>query len=182
MKAWRVLLALPFALLAGCLVSFTDPIPATTAAPVPLLGQWSRNDEWGEAQYLSIAPAEGNTYTATTWVGADDLDNAEEYRFSVIRHGDRWYASAPLPARFGGHYGIAGFELTGDNELVIYSLDPERFQAQLDGGVLKGRKIASEEGEALLVSSPLAQVFAFLDDPANTDAFTEVARYRHSAP
>ena len=33
MKAWRVLLALSFVLLSGCLVTFNEPIPTNQPAP-----------------------------------------------------------------------------------------------------------------------------------------------------
>jgi len=38
------------------------------------------------------------------------------------------------------------------------------------------------QGEGVLVSSKLEQVFAYLNDPANSDVFVEVARYQRSAP
>ena len=49
----------------------------------------------------------------------------EAYSFTVSRHGNRWYLSAKVPAQYGGHFTIAGFEITDKRELVIYNLDLE---------------------------------------------------------
>ena len=68
MKAWRALVVLSFLLLSGCLVTFKEPIPANEAAPVPLLGVWSRTDEWGELRYLDITRSGSNLYKADTYV------------------------------------------------------------------------------------------------------------------
>ena len=47
MKAWRALLVLTLVMLGGCLVTFENPIPPEQPAPLPLLGEWSGEDEWG---------------------------------------------------------------------------------------------------------------------------------------
>lgn len=72
MKAWRVLVALSFLLLSGCLVSFKDPIPANEPAPMPLLGEWTRTDEWGEQLFLDITRAGTNQYKALAYVGSPE--------------------------------------------------------------------------------------------------------------
>lgn len=181
MKAWRVaLVALSCLLLNGCLVTFKEPIPANEAAPMPLLGEWERKDEWGELQYLSIARSGSNLYRARTWGAGEEDVGGEEYGFTVAHHGRRWYVSAGLPKRMGANFAIAGFELTARNELVIYNLDVERILQEVAGGALQGQPVETPEGEAVLVTSPLEQVFGYLDDQANADVFVEVARYQRS--
>ena len=181
MKAWRMaILALSCVLLSGCLVTFKEPIPANEAAPIPLLGDWERKDEWGEQQYLSIARAGSNLYRARAWGESTEGAVDEEYGFTVAHHGRRWYMSAGLPKRLGANFAIVGFELTASNELVIYNLDVERILQELDTGVLQGQPVDTAEGEAVLVTSPLEQVFGYLDDQANADVFVEVARYQRS--
>lgn len=181
MKAWRVAVAAFCCLLLnGCLVTFKDPIPANEAAPMPLLGDWERQDEWGEVQHLSIVRAGSNLYRAKTWGEASEDATTEEYGFTVAHHGRRWYISAGLPKRMGANFAIAGFELTPGNELVIYNLDVERILAEMDQGVLQGQPVDTPEGDAVLVTSPLEQVFGYLDDQANADVFVEVARYQRS--
>ncbi len=178
MIAWRALLAVSFLLLGGCLVTFKDPIPANEAAPIPLLGEWSRKNEWGEQLYLQITRAGSNVYQARTYVDSlDNLDSVEEYGFTVAHHGRRWYLSAGLPKRLGANFAIAGFELTTSNELVIYNLDIDRILQEMEQGVLDGEVIEAAEGEGVLISSPLETVFSYLDDQANSDVFIEVARY-----
>lgn len=183
MKAWRVaLVALSCLLLNGCLVTFKDPIPANEAAPMPLLGDWERQDEWGDQQFLSIARAGSNLYRAKVWSEVDaEVEPADEYGFTVAHHGRRWYVSAGLPKRLGANFAIAGFELTVKNELVIYNLDVERILQEMESGVLQGQPVETPDGEAVLVTSPLDKVFAYLDDQANADVFVEVARYQRSA-
>lgn len=181
MIAWRALLAVSFLLLGGCLVTFKDPIPAHEAAPIPLLGEWSRKNEWGEQQYLQITRAGSNVYKARTYVDSlDNLESAEEYGFTVAHHGRRWYLSAGLPKSLGANFAIAGFELTGDNELVIYNLDVDRILQELELGVLQGEVVEAAESDGVLISSPLEQVFGYLDDQANSDVFVEVARYQRA--
>ncbi|MDD0841850.1 hypothetical protein [Pseudomonas sp. Gutcm_11s] len=183
MKAWRmVITALSCLLLSGCLVTFKDPIPANEAAPMPLLGDWERKDEWGDQQYLSIARAGSNVYRAKAWGESAEAaeDSAEEYGFTVAHHGRRWYMSAGLPKRLGANFAIAGFELTAKNELVIYNLDVERILQEMDGGTLQGQPVETPEGEAVLITSSLDKVFSYLDDQANADVFVEVARYQRS--
>ena len=179
MNAWRALLAVSFLLLGGCLVTFKDPIPANEAAPIPLLGEWSRKNEWGEQLYLQITRAGSNVYKARAYVDSlDNLDSVEEYGFTVAHHGRRWYLSAGLPKRMGANFAIAGFELTTGNELVIYNLDVDRILQELEQGTLQGEVIDAAEGDGVLISSPLEQVFIYLDDQANSDVFIEVARYQ----
>ncbi|MBU0902727.1 MAG: hypothetical protein KKH62_12355 [Gammaproteobacteria bacterium] len=181
MIVWRALLAVSFLLLGGCLVTFKDPIPAHEAAPIPLLGEWSRKNEWGELQYLQITRAGSNVYKARTYVDSlDNLESAEEYGFTVAHHGRRWYLSAGLPKSMGANFAIAGFELTSDNELVIYNLDVDRILQEVEQGVLHGEVVEAAESDGVLISSPLEQVFGYLDDQANSDVFIEVARYQRA--
>ncbi|NQD93798.1 hypothetical protein HP532_14195 [Pseudomonas sp. CrR25] len=179
MKAWRMVVALSFLLLSGCLVTFKDPIPANEAAPIPLLGEWSRTDEWGDQLFLDISRAGSNLYRARTYEGSpDNLDSQEEYGFTVAHHGRRWYLSAGLPKSLGANFAIAGFELTASNELVLYNLDVDRILQELEMGGLEGEMVEMPEGNGVLITSSLDQVFAYLDDQANSDVFVEVARYQ----
>lgn len=179
MNAWRALLAVSFLLLSGCLVTFKDPIPANEPAPIPLLGEWSRKNEWGEQLYLLITRSGSNVYKARAYVDSlDNLDSLEEYGFTVAHHGRRWYLSAGLPKSKGANFAIAGFELTRDNELVIYNLDVDRILQELEQGALQGEVVATGQDDGVLITSPLEKVFTYLDDQANSDVFIEVARYQ----
>lgn len=181
MKVWRVAIAaLSCLLLSGCLVTFKEPIAANEAAPIPLLGNWERKDEWGDQQYLSIVRSGSNVYRARVWSDPAEDALVEEYGFTVAHHGRRWYVSAGLPKRLGANFAILGFELTSGNELVIYNLDVERILQEVGAGGLQGRPVETDEGEVVLVTSPLDRVFAYLDDQANADVFVEVARYQRS--
>ena len=105
MKAWRVMVALSFLLLSGCLVTFKDPIPANEAAPIPLLGEWTRQDEWGDQLYLEITRAGSNLYEARIYEGSpDNVSSLEEFGFTVAHHGRRWYLSAGLPKSLGANF------------------------------------------------------------------------------
>jgi hypothetical protein len=179
MQAWRLLLLVPFLLLGGCLVSFREPLPANEPAPIPLLGEWTHKNEWGERIYMRVSRAGSNLYKALVYqADPDDPEDAQEYGFTVAQHGRRWYFSAGLPKRLGNNFAIAGFELTTDNELVIYTLDVQRILQAIDDGTLTGKRVDTPEGDGALISSDLQQVFAYLDDQANTDTFIEVARFQ----
>ncbi|MDH4584943.1 hypothetical protein E8F20_24065 [Pseudomonas sp. BN415] len=181
MKVWRAVVALSFLLLGGCLVTFKDPIPANEPAPMPLLGDWTRKDEWGERQYLEVSRAGSNLYKARSFEGSkDNLEGMEEFGFTVAHHGRRWYLSAGLPKTLGANFAIAGFELTTDNELVVYNLDVERFEQEMQDGKFQGQVVEMPEGDGVLITSPLDVVFGWLDDPANSDVFVEVARYQRA--
>lgn len=182
MKAWRVLVALSFLVLSGCLVTFREPIPANEAAPMPLLGEWTREDEWGDQLFLEITRAGSNLYEARIYEGSpDNLGSLETFGFTVAHHGRRWYISAGLPKSLGANFAIAGFELTKDNELVVYNLDAEHILQDMDKGLLQGQKVSMPEADGALITSPLDKVLAYLDDPANADLFVEVARYQRVA-
>jgi hypothetical protein len=43
-----------------------------------------------------------------------------------------------LPKVLGGHFAIAGFELTKNGELVLYNLDVDRILQELEAGGLQG--------------------------------------------
>ena len=122
MKAWRVLLALSFVLLSGCLVTFNEPIPTNQPAPKALLGKWTSTNAWGEPMNLELTRLGNDRYQAVTYFKAKPHER-EAYPFTVSRHGNRWYLSAKVPAQYGGHFTIAGFELTDKHELVVYNLD-----------------------------------------------------------
>lgn len=182
MKAWRVLVALSFLVLSGCLVTFREPIPANEAAPMPLLGEWTREDEWGDQLFLEITRAGSNLYEARIYEGSpDNLGSLETFGFTVAHHGRRWYISAGLPKSLGANFAIAGFELTKDNELVVYNLDAEHILQDMDKGLLQGQTVSMPEADGALITSPLEKVLAYLDDPANADLFVEVARYQRVA-
>ncbi len=102
----------------------------------------------------------------------------EDYGFTVSHQGKRWYLSAGLPKSLGGNFIVAGFEITDGDELVIYNLDVERIVEDLGAGQLDGETVDSDQGKGALVRSPLAKVFAYLNDPANSDVFVEAARFQ----
>lgn len=180
MKAWRVLLALSFLLLNGCLVTFNEPIPANEAAPKALLGKWASKDAWGEPLSLQISRSGGNAYKA---IATAKGKPSQEYAFTVSRHGNRWYLSAGVPKRLGGNFLIGGFELIDSHELVVYNLDVEQVNQALEKKELSGRgiEVPDDNGDGVLIDSPMAQVLAYLDDPANSDLFVEVARFQRAA-
>ena len=86
-----------------------------------------------------------------------------------------------VPARYGGQYTIAGFELTDKHELVVYSLDLEQINQAIKQKTLDGQPFPTDDGDGVQVDSSLDKVFAYLDDPANSDAFVEAARYQRQA-
>ena len=182
MKAWRgVLIALSFLLLSGCLVTFKDPLPASDPAPKGLLGTWSSTNAWGEPMNLELTRVGNNRYQAITWFKARPHER-EAYPFTVSRHGSRWYLSAKVPASYGGQYTIAGFELTDKHELVVYNLDLEQINQAIKQQALDGQPFqTADDGDGVQVDSSLDKVFAYLDDPANSDVFVEAARYQHQA-
>jgi hypothetical protein len=182
MKAWRALLLMSALLLSGCLVSFSDPIPANEPAPMPLLGLWDGQDEWGERVYLDITRAGSNLYRAVySREHPDNPQGRQEFGFTVAHHGRRWYLSAGLPRKYGANFAIAGFELTTKNELILYTLDVERVLQEVQRGGLEGHKVDLVEADGVLISSPLEKVFAYLDDPAHSDVFIEFGRYQRAA-
>lgn len=180
MKVWRVIIALSFFLLSGCLVTFKDPIPANDTAPAGLLGNWTSKNAWGEALELEVTRAGAHEYRAVSY-RKGDRKNRDEYTFTVSRHGSRWYLSAALPEKYGSNFVIAGFELTETNELVVYPLDIDRINQLIDQKILAGDKLETEKGDGVLVTSSLDKVFGYLDDPANSDVFIEMARYQRLA-
>jgi hypothetical protein len=181
MKVWSVLLAMSFALLSGCLVTFKDPIPLISTAPPRLLGTWSSKNAWGEPLELEISRAGADRYKAVSYRKGDRRQR-DEYVFTVSRHGSRWYVSAALPDKYGANYVIAGFDLidneNGADELVVYDLDLERFQQLVEQKVFEGERVDSVKGDGILISSPMDKVFAYLDDPANSDVFLKAAQYQ----
>ncbi|AZE53584.1 Putative lipoprotein [Pseudomonas synxantha] len=178
MKGWRVaLIALSFLLLSGCLVTFKDPLPTDEAAPQALLGKWASKNAWGEPLNLQITRVGAYRYKAVSYPKTKP-GLRDEYLFTVSRHGNRWYISAPLPARLGGHFILAGFEFDEKHELVVYNLDLEQIHQAIGQQALHGSTVDTVEGAGVLVDSPMDQVFAYLDDPANADVFVEAVRYR----
>jgi hypothetical protein len=181
MRIWRALVVASLLLLGGCLATFREPLPATEAAPIPLLGTWQGENEWGEPVYLRISRVGNHQYRAVRTEGnPDNLDSVEEYGFTVARHGRRWYLSAGLPRRLGGNFAILGFELSRGGELALFNLDVERLLLEVEGGRLTGKAVDTPEGEGVLIESPLDNVFGYLDDPANADVFIEVARLQRA--
>ncbi|MDO7900025.1 hypothetical protein [Pseudomonas citrulli] len=178
MKAWRaVVLAVSLLLLSGCLVSFKAPLPDAEAAPKGLLGHWTSTNAWGEPLNLELTKVGRHRYQAISYFKARPQER-ETIPLTVSRHGSRWYLSAKVPARYGGHFVIAGFELTDQRELVVYTLDLEQINQAIGQKVLNGQANPSEAGDGVLVDSDMVTVFSYLDDPANSDVFSEAVRYR----
>lgn len=182
MNVWRTLFAVMLvgALLSGCLATFDEPIPPGQKAPAALLGQWQARDAWGEHLNLKILPAADGRYSAVSYQKGSPAPR-DQAAFTVSRHGGRWYASAPMPKAYGGRFAIVGFELSDADELVVYNLDLERLQQAIAQGSLAGERFDTRDGQGVAVRSSPAQVFAWLDDPANTDVFVEIARYKRVA-
>ncbi|MBV4456218.1 MULTISPECIES: hypothetical protein [Pseudomonas] len=180
MKTWRLAaIALSFLLLSGCLVTFKNPLPAREAAPGELLGQWASKNAWGEPLNLNITRAGEHRYKAVSYPTGKP-GQRDEYLFTVSRHGNRWYLSAPLPAKLGGHFILAGFEINEKHELVVYNLDLDQIRQAIGQQTLRGSTVETVEGEGVLVDSHIDQVFAYLDDPANADVFVQAVRYRRA--
>jgi hypothetical protein len=181
MKVWSVLLALSFALLSGCLVTFKDPLANHDTAPAKLLGTWTSKNAWGEPLELEISRTGADQYRAISYQKGD-RKNRDEYSFTVSRHGSRWYLSAALPDKYGANYVIGGFELVdNDNaadELVVYELDLERMQQLVEQKVFDGQPIETEKGDGVLITTSMDKVFAYLDDSANSDVFQKAAEYQ----
>jgi hypothetical protein len=74
-----------------------------------------------------------------------------------------------------------GFELTDKHELVVYNLDLEQINQALRQKVLNGEGFQTDDGDGVLINNNLDQVFAYLDDPANSDVFVEAVRYQRLA-
>ncbi|MNP38877.1 hypothetical protein D3C76_1324230 [compost metagenome] len=100
----------------------------------------------------------------------------------MSQHGNRWYLSAGVPKRLGGNFLIGGFEVLDDKELVIYNLDVEQVNQAVQKKELSGRtiEVPEDNGEGILIDSPAERVLAYLDDPANSDLFIEVARFKRA--
>ncbi|MCK1789421.1 hypothetical protein [Pseudomonas violetae] len=181
MKTWRVVvIALSFLLLSGCLVSFKEPLPQSDPAPKGLLGKWTSTNAWGEPMNLELTRIGKNRYQAVSYFKARPKAR-EAYPFIVSRHGDRWYLSAKVPAQFGGHFIIAGFELNEQRELVVYNLDLEQINQALEQKTLSGQGFQTDDGDGVLINNSMPDVFAYLDDPANSDVFVEAVRYQRLA-
>jgi hypothetical protein len=181
MKALRLLLIVPLFLLSGCLVVFNQPLPNPEPAPLGLLGEWTRSNEWGEQLFLDIRQQSPNLYRARIFVGSpENPEGAEQYLFTVVEHGRRWYFSIALPRRFGDSFAIGGFEIDRDNQLQLFSLDHDRVFEAIAAGNLQGRAVETPGGEGALVTSSPEQVLAFLNDPVNSDLFVEAALYQRS--
>ncbi|WP_040261992.1 MULTISPECIES: hypothetical protein [Pseudomonas] len=181
MNLWRPLFMLVLlASLSGCLATFDEPIAPGQKAPAGLMGHWRARDAFGNALRLSLRPAPGGRYTAINYQKGS-AGPRDEVTFTVTRHGGRWYASAPMPKAYGGRFALVGFELSGEGELVVYSLDLQRLQQAISQGALAGDRFETEEGQGVAIRSTPAQVFAWLDDPANSDVFVETARYSRAA-
>ena len=181
MKALRGLMALSFLLLGGCLVALREPLPANDQPPLALLGEWSRTNEWGEHMFLSISRASATSFRARLTAGSpDNLEGAEEYEFTVNHSGRRWYFSTRLPKRFGDNFAVGGFEITSSNELALYSLEDEFFVDEIKAGRIAGKVVDMADEQSALITAPAAQVLAFLNDPANSDAFVEAGRFQRS--
>lgn len=187
MKAWRLLTAasglILSLLLNGCLVTSREALPANQPAPTALLGEWVRKNEWGQQLFLDVSRAGADHYHAKSYLGSEEHPtDLKEYNFSVTHHGSRWYASVELPASLGGHYAIGGFELTDEGELALYNLDIDRIRQAVEQSALQGEVVPGEKADGVLVTSPLVQLFGYLDDPANSDVFVDVAHYQRIAP
>ena len=181
MKVLRVMLALSFLLLGGCLVVFREPLPANEQPPMAMLGEWTRTNEWGEQMFLTVSRAGEHNFKASLLTGSpDNLEGAEEYDFTVNRSGHRWYFSTRMPKRFGDSFAVGGFEISSSNELILYSLDDEVFVDEIRAGRLAGQVVEVAGEERALVTAATEEVLAFLNDPANSDMFVEAARFQHS--
>ena len=180
MKVWRVLLvALSFLMLSGCLVTFKDAPIKAQSPPKQLLGKWTSKDAWGEARNLNISAVDKIRYQAVVYPKGKPKAR-DRYIFIVARHGSRWYASSHLPAKLGGGYTLNGFELNDNGELVVYDLDLDQIKQAIGQSALNGEPVETSEGSGVQIQSPSATVFAYLDDPANSDVFVEVARYQRA--
>ena len=158
-----------------------EPLPASEPAPKGLLGKWTSTNAWGEPVNLELTRIGDNRYQAVSYFKAKPGER-EAYPFTVSRHGSRWYLSAKVPARFGGHFTIAGFEITDKKELVVYNLDIERDQPFPRTKSLERRRLPDRRRRrGVLINNEMDQVFSYLDDPANSDVFVEAVRYQRLA-
>ena len=64
---------------------------------------------------------------------------------------------------------------------MVYDLDLEQIRQAISQSALSGDTVETAEGTGVQINSPSAKVFAYLDDPANSDVFVEIARYQRVA-
>ncbi|MNY70708.1 hypothetical protein D3C86_2088940 [compost metagenome] len=64
---------------------------------------------------------------------------------------------------------------------MVYSLDLEQINQALGQNVLSGEGFQTDDGDGVLINTGMDQVFAYLDDPANSDVFVEAVRYQRLA-
>jgi hypothetical protein len=60
-------------------------------------------------------------------------------------------------------------------------LDLEQINQALGQKALTGQPFSTAQGDGVLIDSALPQVFAYLDDPANSDVFVEAARFQRAS-
>lgn len=65
---------------------------------------------------------------------------------------------------------------------MIYNLDVDQVQQAVQKKELTGRstEVPEDNGPGVLIDSPTERVLAYLDDPANSDLFVEVARFQRA--
>lgn len=189
MRALKALAGLLVVLvLGGCLVetehALADPDP--NAMDARLVGTWYRSEK-GEVSLLSIAPdaERPNAYRAVfAGIKAGGAKPAEyvEYRVWVTRVKDRPYLNV---RRIGGDaverpgFTITAYDLGADGSLAIRLMSTRPVIAAIEAGRLKGRVKKGEYSNEVMLTSPGAEIAAFIAGANRDELFPAGASAMH---
>ncbi len=165
-----VILALA-ALLSGCLVTFTNPLPSSqpTGRDDRLFGTWEGLDQEGNHALVRFEGG-SNRETKVTLPGASGFRNVD-FRMVTTKIEGCDYMVLTLAGSGNDKEHIIAKYVVKDGELMICILDVQKVRAAIAKGNLKGEVGQSLESGATITASPI-EILAFLRSSSSNDLFT----------
>ena len=159
------------AMLSGCVVSFSNPLPASQpiSRDERLLGKWEGQDEQGSPGWVRFEIGSANQINV---FASGDLG----YRNPVFRmvttkiSGSDYMILRLNDPTDNKDYILARYS-TNDNKLTVCLLNVEKVKHAIKKGRLKGEVDYSQWGGAIITESS-KNVLGFLKSPNSKDLFT----------
>ena len=170
MIAKIILVAALAGMLSGCLVLFTNPLPASQpmGRDQRLLGKWEAKDEYANSSWIRF---EMSANHIDVFASGDLASHSPAFRMLTTDISGRTYMILRFPDRdLWKYYLVASSSINGD-KLTVCLMDAEKTVAAINDHKIKGT-IGRTMGVGPTINENSNNVLRILQSPDSKDLFT----------
>lgn len=171
-----VLAAALTGMLSGCMVFFTNPLPASQPIGLDqrLLGKWEGKDEQANSGWIRF---EMSANQMNVFVSGDLASQNPAFRAVTTNIAGRTYMILRIPHQdLEKYYTVASYSING-NKLMVCPMDEGKVGTAIKDHKIKGQISTSSStitspGSGATITESSKNVFRLLNSPGSKDLFT----------